>query len=82
MTRRSSAINISAIAILALALGTGGAVGASKARVNKNQQLVGSWTIVSVTPSSPTAQAFGPNDGVLSLMPEADLLRCLRSLTY
>src|SRR5260370_30610428 len=57
-------LSLSAIAALALALVAGSAVGAAKAKVSK-KQLVGSWSLVSITPSSPTSPVYRPNDGVV-----------------
>jgi len=68
MNRRTLSI-FPLVSVLALALVAGSAVGAPKAKVGK-RQLVGSWTLVSITPSSPTAQVYGPNDGVVTF--EAD----------
>jgi hypothetical protein len=62
MNRRSM-ISLSAVTALGLALVASSATGAPKAKVTK-RQLIGNWTLVSNTTSSPGARTFGANDGV------------------
>src|SRR5439155_7674191 len=64
MHRRTRlAVTATALLFLALALAAVDAVGQQPAKINKTQ-LVGSWTLVSNTGSSPASRTFGPNDGV------------------
>jgi Lipocalin-like domain len=64
MDRRTPlALTATALLFLGLVLPAGHAVAQQTAKINKTQ-LVGSWTLVSNTGSSPTAKTFGPNDGV------------------
>jgi hypothetical protein len=62
MNRRNM-LTISAAAVFGLALLAGDAIGAPKAKINKNQ-LVGDWTLVSVNAPNAAVQNH-PGDGYL-----------------
>ena len=57
---RRSLISMSLMTAVGLAVAAGSAAGAP---IDK-RQLVGTWVLVSNTPTSPNARTFGPNDGV------------------
>ena len=57
---RRSLISMSVMTAVGLAVAAGSAAGAP---IDK-KQLVGTWALVSNTPTSPNARTFGPNDGV------------------
>ena len=60
---RSKMLTISAATVFGLALLAGDAIGAPKAKINKNQ-LIGDWTLVSVNAPN-TAVQNHPGDGYL-----------------
>jgi lipocalin-like protein len=66
MNRRDM-LAISAVTSLGLALQADGAIGQSKAKIEKNQ-LIGDWTLVAVNAPNATIQN-GPNDGFVTFGP-------------
>jgi hypothetical protein len=58
---RRSLISMSVMTAVGFAVAAGSAAGAPA--IDK-RQLVGTWVLVSNTPTSPNARTFGPNDGV------------------